>query len=187
MMDRDRTGVGDRHLNLFYTYQTRHLEDNVTRALILVFRHLGAAHLRLFFHEIVLRKPAQRKMRERMSLLAEDEFEFALQVRQSEESPELLDATNGVIVGVNYSGTQVPVFDPNVEDLGGARPDALVADSANEITAIFEIKLADKLYKEQIQRHFKAFFGPTTNVDQVFVEITWSEIANLSTSINCVL
>jgi hypothetical protein len=178
MIDRDWTGVSDRHMNLFYTYRTRHLEDNVTRALVLVFRNLAPAHLRLFFHEVVLRAPAQRDMREHMSLLAEDKFEFELQVTPPEESSERLDASNGVIVGVNYSGTQAPVFDASIENLGGARPDALIADTANNITAIFEIKLDDSLYKEQIQRHFKAFFAPTTKVEQVFVEIKWSEIAD---------
>jgi hypothetical protein len=178
MIDRDWTGVSDKHMNLFYTYRTKHLEDNVTRALVLVFRNLAPAHLRLFFHEVVLRAPAQRDMREHMSLLAEDKFEFELQVTPPEESSERLDASNGVIVGVNYSGTQAPVFDASIENLGGARPDALIADTANNITAIFEIKLDDSLYKEQIQRHFKAFFAPTTKVEQVFVEIKWSEIAD---------
>ncbi len=171
-------GTGDRHLNLFYTYQTRHLEDNVTRALVLTLRNLAPVHLRLFMRDVILRN-AQAPLRERVRLLVEGTFEFDLQVTPPDDQGDRLDATNGVIVGVNYSGIQAPTFDATPNTLGGARPDALVSDTANEITAIFEIKLADSLYREQIQRHFRAFFvQESTSIDQVFVEVTWTEIAD---------
>ena len=177
-MDFRRQGTGDRHLNLFYTYQTRHLEDNVTRSLVLTLRNLAPVHLRLFMRDVILRK-AQAALRDRLRLLVEGTFEFDLQVTPPDEQGDRLDTTNGVIVGVNYSGTQTPAFDATTNTLGGARPDALVSDTANEITAIFEIKLADSLYREQIQRHFRAFFvQESTSIDQVFVEVTWTEIAD---------
>ncbi len=173
-----RQGTGDRHLNLFYTYQTRHLEDNVTRALVLTLRNLAPVHLRLFMRDVVLKR-AQVALRERVRLLIEGDFDFNLQVTPPDDERDGLDATNGVIVGVNYSGMQAPAFDATTNALGGARPDAVVSDTANEITAIFEIKLADSLYQEQIQRHFRAFFvQESTSIDQVFVEVTWTEIAD---------
>ena len=80
-------------------------------------------------------------------------------------------------MGVNYSGTQAPVFENRVAQ-GGARPDALISDTANELTTIFEIKLNDGLYNEQIERHFQAFFNREhTTLDDVFVEIKWIAIA----------
>lgn len=171
--------IGNRHLNLFYTYRTRHLEDNVTRALVLTLRNLAPVHLRLFLRDVVLRKPAQAALRERVQLLVEDNFDFDLQVTPPDDNSNLLDAKSGVIVGVNYSGTQAPIFDATIDNPGGAKPDALISDMANELTAIFEIKLTDSLYREQIQRHFRAFFTQeSTSMDQVFVEIAWTEIAD---------
>ena len=171
-------GGGDRHLNLFYTYDTPHLENNVTRALVITLRNLAPVHLRLFLRDVVLRRPAQAALRERLQVVAEGGFDFGLQVAPPDEDRDRLGPENGVIVGVNYSGTQAPRFEGMVDVLGGARPDALVQDTPNEVTAIFEIKLSDSLYREQIQRHFQWFFAPgSASLDQVFVEITWNEIA----------
>ena len=170
--------VGDRHLNLFYTYRTAHLEDNVTRALILTLRQLAPVHLRLFLRDVLLAKPAQKALRDRMQLLAEPDFRFELQVTAPDEDRDRLDAKSGVIVGVNYSGTQAPVFEAKADAQGGARLDALISDPANELTAILEMKLNDGLYREQIERHFRAFFNPEyTTAADVFVEIKWSDIA----------
>ena len=86
--------VGDRHLNLFYTYQTRHLEDNVTRALVITLQNLTPVHLRLFLQDVILTKSSRR-----LHLLAEGDFDFSLQVVQSDE--DRLSAETGVIVGIN--------------------------------------------------------------------------------------
>ena len=163
--------VGDRHLNLFYTYQTRHLEDNVTRALVITLQNLTPVHLRLFLQDVILTKSSRR-----LHLLAEGDFEFSLQVVQSDE--DRLSAETGVIVGINFSGKQFPTLDAAPTAPGGARPDALVTDPANNLTVIFEAKLQDSLYREQIQRHFRHFFTDSTNFSDVFVEITWSAIAS---------
>jgi hypothetical protein len=175
MDDVAREDIGDRHLNLFYTYRTNHLEDNITRALILTLRNLAPVHLRLFLRDIILSKSKQVIVRERMQLLTDDDFRFELQVSPPEER---LDAKTGVIVGVNYSGAQSPTFDATYLSQGGARPDALVIDAANDFAVLFEIKLSDSLYRKQIERHFHSFFDQSsTTLNQVFVEISWSEIA----------
>jgi hypothetical protein len=168
--------TGDYHFNLFYTYQTNHLENNVTRAFVLTLRSLAPAHLRLLFNEVILKR-AQGQLRKRINFLEKPEFEFDLQVSKPSDDDYKLTAETGVIVGVDYSGKQALIFDSSFDTEGGARPDALLSDVANGITAIFEIKLSDSLYREQIQRHFQAFFLPKTSLADVFVEITWSEIA----------
>jgi hypothetical protein len=167
--------VGDRHLNLFYTYQTRRLEDNVTRAFVITLRNLSPTHLRLFLQDVVLAKRSQGVPTRRLHLIAEGDFDFSLQVSPSEE--DRLNAETGIIVGINFSGKQFPTLDAASASQGGARPDALVTDTANNLTVIFEAKLHDTLYREQIQRHFGGFFTEFTNLNDVFIEITWSEIA----------
>ncbi|MDO8473192.1 MAG: hypothetical protein Q7T05_05165, partial [Dehalococcoidia bacterium] len=165
-----------RYMNMFYTYNTYHLEDNVTRALLLTLKNLAPIHLRLFLRDVILRKPPQHAVRERIQLLADPDFGFDLQITPPDE--ERLNLKNGVIVGVNYSGKQALAFDAISGISGRARPDALVSDIANELTVILEIKLNDSLYKEQIQRHFlNCFDSKSTTLEQVFIEITWTEIA----------
>jgi len=161
----------NKHLNLFYTYKTNHLEDNVTRALIITLMNLTPVHLRLFFSE-VLKRP------DKIHLLADPKFIFDIQVPEPLEE-ERLNEGNGLIVGINYSGRQKLVFDTNSDSIGVARPDALVSDIESELSAIFEAKLWDSLYKEQIQKHYRRFFDQDkTDLAKVFVEITWSEIIN---------
>jgi len=169
----------DRHVNLFWTYRTRHLEDNVTRAFVITLRQLAPVHLRLFLQDVVLANPAQKQIRDRLRLLTDPNLEFDLQVTPPDEAGDRLDVTTGLIVGVNYSGTQAPQFELSPDPGSGARPDAMVTDVENRLTVVFEIKLSDSLYQEQIQRHFNAFFNQDgTTVEQVFVEITWSTVAD---------
>lgn len=132
-------------------------------------------HLQLFLRDVILSKSSQPTVRARVQLLAEEDFRFELQVSPSDD---LLNANNGVIVGVTYSGTQLPAFDAAYQKEGGGRPDALVADVANDLNVLFEVKLGDSLYNEQIERHFRSFFDQSsTTRNQVFIEITWNEIA----------
>jgi hypothetical protein len=92
---------------------------------------------------------------------------------------ERLNESNGLIVGINYSGAQGLVLDDRYVAAGGCRPDMLVSDDESEITVIFEAKLRDDLYHAQIQRHFNQFFDTTrTKLDQVFLEVSWSDIAD---------
>lgn len=166
----------DRHMNMFYTYNTFHLEDNVTRALLLTLKNLAPIHLRLFLRDVILSKSPQAAIRDRIHLWAEPDFDFDLQITPPDD--ERLSFSTGVIVGVNYSGNQALAFDASNSINGKARPDALVSDNANELTVILESKLHDGLYKEQIQRHFLNCFNfKSTTLEQVFVEITWTAIA----------
>lgn len=85
---------------------------------------------------------------------------------------------DGLIVGVNYAGQQRLALDEEFIAGGGARPDMLLSDKENGLTLIFEVKLGDLLYREQIKRHFNMFFDPSrARLDRVFVEVSWSEIA----------
>ena len=80
--------VGDRHLNLFYTYGHAEWENNVTRGLMLTLSQLAPVHLRLFLHDVVLAEPrsvAQKVLRDRLRLLAEPDFRFELQARPDDE------------------------------------------------------------------------------------------------------
>jgi len=178
MEDFSRSDFEKRHLNLFYTYHTNHLEDNVTRALMLTLRSLAPVHLRLFLRDVILKNPAQESLRARMQVFTISNFDFDLQVT-SPSKPDRLDLMNGVIVGIKYSGTVPLNFSQLVDKAGGSRPDALLSDKANEIAVIFETKLSNSLYQEQIERHFQAFFNTQgISVEQIYIEITWTEIAD---------
>jgi|CXWL01.1.fsa_nt_gi hypothetical protein len=167
----------NKHLNLFYTYRTNHIEDNVTRALLITLSRLTPVHLRLFIRDLVLKNKID--ISQRLQFFAEPDFTFEPQVSEPLDETRRLDVNNGVIVGINLSGTQALTFGTlDKTGLGGARIDALVADNGNDITLIFESKLRDDLYCEQIERHFKTFFDQRlTSLKEVFVEITWSDIA----------
>ena len=170
----------DKHLNLFYTYNTHHLEDNVTRALAITLRNLSPVHLRLFFHELLMRRPAQLQanLQNKIRLMSEPNFQFDLQILAA-PGDEKLNELTGVIVGINYSGEQRLSLDDRYIVAGGSRPDMLVSDDENEVTFIFEVKLRDDLYRAQIQRHFNQFFdGGQTSLDRVFLEISWNDIAD---------
>lgn len=167
----------NKHLNLFYSYRTNHIEDNVTRALLITLSRLTPVHLRLFIRDLVLKKKTD--LSHRLQFFAEPDFTFDPQVSLPPDEDRRLDANNGVIVGINLSGTQALTFETSDKGLDRARIDALVADNGNDITLIFESKLRDDLYCEQIERHFKMFFDQSlTSLKDVFVEITWSDIAN---------
>ena len=169
----------NKHLNLFYTYGPKHLEDNVTRALIITLKNITPVHLRLFLREVIIPKlrGSKLELQGKVRLLADPNFIFDLQVPEPQENEKFCEG-NGLIVGINYSGSQKLDFDTSSDSIGGARPDALVSDSDSELSVIFEAKLWDSLYKEQIQRHYQHFFDPDkADLKKVFVEITWSDIA----------
>ena len=169
----------DKHLNLFYTYKTSHLEDNVTRALIATLKNLEPIHLRLFLKELIIQKlnASQLAKKGEFNLLKPPDFTFDLQITEP-LGEEKLEKWNGIIVGITYSGTQNLILEGDATVNGGSRPDGLVMDKENEICAVFEAKLSDTLYREQIQRHYQAFFDTEkTALEDIFVEISWTEIA----------
>jgi hypothetical protein len=170
----------DKHLNLFYTYNTHHLEDNVTRALAITLRSFSPVHLRLFLKELLSRQTGKSRpeLKDKIRLMSTPRFQFDLQIRMPHEE-ERLNESDGLIAGINYSGAQGLVLDDRYVAAGGCRPDMLVPDDESEITVIFEAKLRDDLYHAQIQRHFNQFFDATrTKLDQVFLEVSWSDIAD---------
>jgi hypothetical protein len=168
----------DKHLNLFYTYRTNHLEDNVTRALAVTLSGLSPVHLRLFLRDVCLEH--RPELKERLQLIAAPNFQFDLQLQERPEEEKLNEA-NGVIVGINYSGNQRLAFDQDLAVEGGARPDMMISDEENGITFIVETKLRDDLYRDQIARHFNRFFDTKrTKLEQVLVEISWNTIADFS-------
>jgi hypothetical protein len=170
----------DKHLNLFYTYNTHHLEDNVTRAFAITLANLSPVHLRLFLKELLSRQgeKSRAEVKDKICLMSKPRFQFDLQVRMPQEE-ERLNESNGLIVGINYSGAQELSLDDQYIADGGCRPDMSVSDLENEVTVIFEAKLRDDLYRAQIQRHFNQFFDTTrTKLDQVFLEVSWSDIAD---------
>lgn len=172
----------DRHLNLFFTYNTAHLEDNVTRALMLTLSRLSPVHLRLFIQEVILSK-SHNKNRKRLDLLAAPNFTFDLQVTPPDRSEgERLNSRTGLIVGINYTAGQNLSFD-TARLREGCRPDAVLIDGENELTLIFESKLTDSHYKQQIQRHCAGFFDSETRLKDVFVEIRWTDIAQFFTTL----
>lgn len=182
----------DRHLNLYYTYNTRHLEDNVTRAFVLTLKRLAPVHLRLLLRDCLLEG---LPIRNQIELSAKDDFEFDLQrthvgqlgtvaeVHDDEEIGELLTDSRGFLVGITRSGEVSPTFEmgagisePPLEERG--RPDAWIADVANGIAGVLEIKLGDDLYESQLRRHFKSFFdSESTSIQDVFAEVSWDDIA----------
>ena len=119
----------DRHLNLFYTYKTHHLEDNVTRALLVTLSNLSPIHQRLFLERVVL-KADQKRGDSSPDLLAAHNFVYQLQP-SALEVDDLLTAENGRLVGITASGSQAIELDPNYSSDRKGRPDALFADREN--------------------------------------------------------
>jgi hypothetical protein len=113
----------------------------------------------------------------RIRYLADPRFEANLQVSDPRDD-EPLTQENGLIVGIEYSVREPPVFDKDKLEEGGARADAILIDRENELFFIFETKLSDTLYQKQIQRYFKLFFDPKrAQLEKTFVKITWNDIA----------
>ena len=132
-MSHDTSGMLDDHLNVFYSYKTNHIEDNVTRSLIITLSQLSPVHLRSFLRDVVLKD--KRSLRGRIDLLAAPDFAYDLQIGTREDDPLTID--NGVIVGITWSGS-VDLAAPTgggTDNMG--RPDALLFDSANAVTVIF--------------------------------------------------
>ena len=121
-MNKEMTGPRNRHLNLFHTYGTAHLEDNVTRALIITLTNLAPVNLRLFLNEVVLAKT--RSKRQEVSLFAPPDFEFDLQVTSPQQGPEdeRLTPRTGVLLGITYGGKQALVFEATPAEGGGVDP-----------------------------------------------------------------
>jgi hypothetical protein len=167
----------DKHLNLHFTYKTHHLEDNVTRALLVTLQQLSPSHLRLLLRELL----ADTSIFDRLSgskylLDTSTPVEFDLQVSPQDDSK--LGPDEGVILGIEYSATQDIRFDPDLADDRGGRPDARIQDRAEGFCVIIESKLGDNLYKEQIERHHATFFNTETvpNAEDVFTKTTWDKI-----------
>jgi hypothetical protein len=169
-----------RQLNLFYTYGTAHVEDNVARALIITLMNLTPVNLRLFINEVVLAKTRDKVVpdRQALPLFTPPDFEFDLPVTNPQQGAkdEGLTPHTGVLVGITCKGNQAPVFEATPAG-GEARPAGLVSDSSNELSVLFESTLSDVLDPEQLQRRCSAFFDSTITVEDVLVRITWSDIA----------
>jgi hypothetical protein len=99
-----------------------------------------------------------------------------VQIQPPEEDDKLTEI-NGVLIGINYSAQQSLRFDATTNK-DKARPDALLSDISNQVTAIIETKLDDGLYQEQLHRHFANWFkSGTATLDKVFTEVSWTRIA----------
>lgn len=182
----------DRHLNLFYTYNTNHLEDNVTRALAITLQQLTPAHLRLLLKDCFLSSTDENDpsaLAERIELMASDEFEFDLQVtRQAPgeaEEDALLTRENGFLLGITRRGDSDPITpddapsDETTSSDSGGRPDAWIADNGNQVAGIVEVKLGDDLYKDQLHGHFETFFDQReTRIQDVFHETSWDQVVS---------
>lgn len=160
----------DRHLNLFHSYRTAHVEDNVTRALIVALRALSPLHLRMVIKGVLL--PEAR--RDGYDVFAEPDFRFDLQTAPLPPD-ERLDASNGVLIGLTYTGTQGVVFDDSGPN-GGSRPDAVVHDVGNDLVFVVESKKGDHQTTAQLQRHFHHHFKEGTRIEDVYAEVSWTQI-----------
>lgn len=177
----------NRHLNLFYSYDKRECEDNVTRALVIALQNLNPVLFRLFLRDVLLQKyPSGRwgSPLDGFDLFSAPSFEFDLQL-QPIEGDERLRVGRDLLVGITKSGTAdisksrtTPIATPSPSDEQG-RPDALVADRENDVTVLFESKLGDDLYREQLERHCQTFFDKGAGcLDDVFVQVSWNEIGD---------
>jgi hypothetical protein len=181
----DTRSVDNRHLNLFYVYGAAHLENNVTRALLITLRRLTPVHFRLFLKELIIDELKKLKglssLCPSFKILADpnpSKFEFFTQMSATNYTPFLTEE-NGVILGINHSGDQTLELSNSSVDNAGSRPDAIIMDMENELTVVIEVKLSDNLYMEQIERHHRNFFinnGHDKNA--VFLEVSWQRIAS---------
>lgn len=170
----------DKHLNLFYTYKTHHLEDNVTRALVVMLQQLSPLHLRLLLVTLLQssKHPISTRLSKPEHLLDPSQMKFELQVSVRDED-EKLSHEQGVLLGISYSGNQQIQFDPDLSDEGRGRADATIEDDGTGSFLVIESKLSDGLYQEQLQRHHRTFFSTDTapRLADVFVETNWDRIA----------
>lgn len=181
----DTRSTDNLHLNLFYVYGAAHLENNVTRALLITLRGLTPVHLRIFLKELIIDELKKQRgvsnLCPNFKILADpkpDKFEFLTQISTTGDTP-FLTKKNGVILGINHSGDQAIKLGPSNVDKAGSRPDAVIMDMENELTVIIEVKLSDLLYSEQIERLHRNFFvddGHDPNA--VFLELSWQRIAS---------
>ena len=181
----DTRSADNRHLNLFYVYGAAHLENNVTRALLIALRGLTPVHFRLFLKELIIDELKKQRgfsiLCPSFKILADpnpSKFEFFTQMSATNYTPFLTEE-NGVILGINHSGDQTLELSNSSVDNAGGRPDAIIMDMENELTVVIEVKLSDNLYMEQIERHHRNFFinnGHDKNA--VFLEVSWQRIAS---------
>lgn len=176
------------HLNLFYSYQTHHLEDNVTRALLITFRNLSPLAIRLFLQQVVLPKAKDEIIKSKISMLSEPEFIFDTQssyLSESMSDDKKFVASNCLILGINYSGMQKLYFQENPDIIDSrSRLDGIIVDKTNELCVLIEVKLWDWLYSEQITKIFQNYFDTkSTILDNIFVEISWTDIIDFLSKI----
>ena len=186
----------NKHLNLFYTYQANHLEDNVTRALIITLKHLSPINLRLFFKEVIFSQLDSNKeiFMKKLNLFSKQNFKFETQVSTFLESIDFSDdenkltSENGLIVGINYSGKQPLNLSPKPDkDSVRSRLDGLISDNENCFSLIFETKLWDWLYEEQIENYYNNYFNiRKTPIKSISVQITWTEIVKFLSKIESI-
>lgn len=169
----ERVEIMDRHLNLFYTYDTHHLEDNVTRAFIITLKNLSVVYQRLFYNRLISKSNSNRDI----NMMSDPELDYDLQIANEPTNEDKLTSDNGLIIGIEYSPRDIDIS-PEFLYEGRGRADAIVIDKANEFTFIFEMKLGDALYNQQITKYYNQFFDTkVTKKEDIFVKITWDEIA----------
>ncbi len=171
----------NRHLNIFHSYQAYHIENNVTRGLILTLKSLTPFSLRLFIQEIALKfRDKDDKVRQDnrdFDLLADPKFSFDLQPSPPSDEEKLRN-DNGLLIGITYTGKQDLQINSDYLTERRGLPDGMVSENSNDISIIFESKLSDSLYGDQIQRHLTTYFEAEVNPerDNIFRETSWNNI-----------
>ena len=173
----------NKHLNLFYSYSGgAHVEDNVTRSLILTLRQLSPINLRIFLNDIINRNGEKCNFLIKDKLLANDMLGFDIQITGlnseiEDETDSKLTESNGIILGINWGGDQnLDLKSSSEYNAGGSRPDAMITDRANDISVLIESKTSDWLYEDQIKRICDNFFEPGTDAEKVFITARWTDI-----------
>jgi len=143
---------------------------------------LSPINLRIFLNDIINRTANKYEFLSKENLLAHNMLGFDIQISGIEseledESEKKLTESNGIILGINWGGNQNLELNNSAEhNTGGARPDAIITDKANDISVLIESKTSDSLYEDQIKRICNNFFEPGTGVDKVFIEARWTDI-----------
>jgi len=174
----------DRHMNIFYSYDHKLCEDNMTRALILTLRTISAPTRKL-----ILARLLQGHIKLDFLQWIEG-MEFALQgnIPQKDKIKEIPDRYLISLTGHNLISEEhkfgAQEQDRGNEDLSRVRPDAWIYDGSKKPRYCFLIEcktVEAELKAGQIIAYGKRFFGLKHNseVARRIIKLTWFEISEV--------
>jgi hypothetical protein len=175
--------VGDRHLNLFYSYNqdSELIENNLTRAWIVTLRLLSAGVRARFLHGVL----EDTGVPQGGAMFAE--AEFALQSHVDRAMIARLPHRYVLALASDpYAAAEehVPDSGEGYADWGGSVPDAWIINQAAGVCLLVEARIgANPLSSRQLQAHARDWLGLATpeELRERLIPRTWYDVAHALT------